>query len=83
MAELDVRDPEELDEIPGICETRKKTLLRHFGSVAKVKNATAEELASVRGMSKKSAEAIVAFYKNRTSASSEDTVLQKAQRETA
>lgn len=56
----------ELDDIPGIGETRKKALLRHFGSVAKVRQATVEELADMKGMSKKAAVAIVEFYKDKT-----------------
>lgn len=53
----------ELDEVPGIGETRKKALLRHFGSVAKIKEATTEELAKVPGMTKRAAEEIVAFFR--------------------
>jgi len=52
----------ELDDIPGIGEVRKKTLLRHFGSIEKVKQATTEELAAVKGMSKKTAEEIVNYF---------------------
>jgi excinuclease ABC subunit C len=52
----------ELDDIPGIGEARKKALLRHFGSIEKVKQATVEELASVSGLTKKAAEEIVSFY---------------------
>ncbi len=55
----------ELDDIPGIGEVRKKALLRHFGSVEKVKQATAEELASVAGMSRKAAEEIAEFYRKK------------------
>jgi excinuclease ABC subunit C len=55
----------ELDDIPGIGEVRKKALLRHFGSVEKIRQATAEELAAVRGMSRKVAEEIVDFYRKR------------------
>ncbi|MEK6742186.1 MAG: excinuclease ABC subunit UvrC [Nitrospirota bacterium] len=58
----------ELDDIPGIGETRKKALLRHFGSVTKVRQATIEELAAMKGMSKKAAAAIVEFYRERTTA---------------
>jgi excinuclease ABC subunit C len=58
----------ELDDIPGIGETRKKALLRHFGSVTKVRQATLEELANMKGMSKKAAEAIVEFYKDKITA---------------
>ena len=32
-----------LDEIPGVGETRRKQLLRHFGSVAEMRNAPLEE----------------------------------------
>ena len=38
-----------LDGIPGLGETRRKALLRHFGSVKKVRAATAEEIAEVPG----------------------------------
>jgi excinuclease ABC subunit C len=55
----------ELDDIPGIGETRKKALLRHFGSVEKIRQATVEDLAGVKGMSKKAAEEISGFYKKR------------------
>jgi excinuclease ABC subunit C len=48
----------ELDDIPGIGEARKKALLRHFGSLEKIKQATVEELVVVKGMSKKSAEGV-------------------------
>lgn len=52
----------ELDDIPGIGETRKKALLRHFGSLEKVKQATVEELAAVKGMSKKAAEGVQGHF---------------------
>ena len=53
----------ELDDIPGIGEVRKKALLRHFGSVEKVKQATAEELAALKGMTKKAAEEIANYFR--------------------
>ena len=53
----------ELDDISGIGEVRKKALLRHFGSVEKIKGATVEELAGVRGMSKKAAEEIAYYFR--------------------
>ena len=53
----------ELDDIPGIGETRKKALLRHFGSVAKVREAGEEELASVKGMTRKAVEEIWKFFR--------------------
>ncbi len=36
-----------LDEVPGIGPTRKKTLLKRFGSLTRLKGATEEEMASV------------------------------------
>ncbi|QAY73948.1 excinuclease ABC subunit UvrC [Agromyces protaetiae] len=39
-----------LNEIPGLGPTRVKQLLRHFGSVARLKSATPEEIAEVRGI---------------------------------
>ncbi|KKM10520.1 excinuclease ABC subunit C [Clostridiales bacterium PH28_bin88] len=47
-----------LDEIPGIGPKRKRALLQHFGSVARVKQATLEELISVDGMNEKTARAV-------------------------
>jgi excinuclease ABC subunit C len=52
----------ELDDIPGIGETRKKALLRHFGSVEKIKQATVEELASVPYMTKLAAMEIIKYF---------------------
>ncbi len=43
----------ELDDIPGIGEVRKKELLRHFGSLEKIKQATTQDISTVKGMSKK------------------------------
>ena len=39
-----------LDEVKGIGPARKKSLLKHFGSLDKVMSATAEELAAAPGM---------------------------------
>jgi excinuclease ABC subunit C len=40
----------ELDDIPGIGATRKKALLKRFGSVARMRTATVEELAGTPGI---------------------------------
>ena len=48
----------ELDNITGIGEVKKKALLRHFGSVAKIKEASVEELVEVDGINEKLAEEI-------------------------
>ncbi len=50
----------ELDEIKGIGEAKKKALLKHFGSVEKIKQANIEELMEVKGISKELAEKILA-----------------------
>ena len=39
-----------LDDIPGIGEVKKKELLKHFGSVKKIREATIEELLQVKGI---------------------------------
>ncbi len=48
----------ELDDIEGIGEAKKKTLLKHFGSIKKMKEATIEELTSVKGITEKLAKKI-------------------------
>ncbi len=50
----------QLDSIPGIGPTRRKTLLKHFGSMDKIKEASLEELAAVKGMTHDAAESIKA-----------------------
>ncbi|MBI1817986.1 MAG: excinuclease ABC subunit UvrC [Deltaproteobacteria bacterium] len=47
-----------LDGIPGIGATRRKRLLRHFGSVRRMRDATAAQLAEVSGISSALAESI-------------------------
>lgn len=49
----------ELDEITGLGEKRKALLLSHFGSVSKIKNASIQEISSLKGISKKLAEKIL------------------------
>lgn len=49
----------ELDEITGIGEVKKKALLKHFGSVEKIKKATLEELMQVKGITRKIADEIM------------------------
>jgi excinuclease ABC subunit C len=52
----------ELDIIPGIGATRRQRLLKHFGSVRAVRQASVEDLAKAPGMNKKAAEAIVKYF---------------------
>ena len=53
----------ELDTIPGIGATRRQRLLKHFGSVRAIRQATVDELAKAPGMNRKAAEAIAAHFK--------------------
>ena len=48
-----------LDPVPGLGPTRRKALLKTFGSVKKLRAATAEEIASVPGIGAATAESIV------------------------
>ena len=48
----------ELDDIEGIGEVKKKALLKHFGSIKKVKEASIEELTSVKGITENLAKKI-------------------------
>lgn len=47
-----------LDDVPGLGEVRRKTLLKHFGSLKKLRLATVEELAVVPGIGPRTAQAI-------------------------
>jgi excinuclease ABC subunit C len=47
-----------LDEIPGIGPTRRRELLKFFGSVDKMKRVTVEDLAKAPGMNKAAAQAV-------------------------
>jgi len=50
----------QLDGIPGLGEMRRKVLLRHFGSVKRLASASVEEISSVQGVGRRTAEAIKA-----------------------
>jgi excinuclease ABC subunit C len=52
-----------LDEAPGIGPRRKQRLLQHFKSPAKIREATAEELAEAAGIGRKAAEALWAHLR--------------------
>jgi excinuclease ABC subunit C len=49
----------ELDSVPGLGSMRKAALLRHFGSVKKLRAATAAEVAEVQGIGPATAQAVV------------------------
>ncbi|MBA2952878.1 excinuclease ABC subunit UvrC [Nocardioides sp. MAH-18] len=47
-----------LDEVPGLGEVRRKTLLKHFGSLKKLREADVEQIAQVPGIGPRTAAAI-------------------------
>lgn len=53
----------ELDDIQGIGEKRKKSLLNHFKDIEAIKKATFEELLEVEGMNKASSESVYKYFR--------------------
>ncbi len=51
-----------LDDIKGIGKKRKINLLKEFGTIENIKNASVDELANVDGMSKNSAQNVFDYY---------------------
>ncbi len=51
----------QLDDCPGVSPNKKRLLLEKFGSVARIKAATAEEISTLPGIAQKSALAILGF----------------------
>lgn len=51
-----------LDDIPGIGSTRRKGLMRRFGSVECIKEASVDELVLADGMNEASAQAVYKFF---------------------
>jgi excinuclease ABC subunit C len=47
-----------LDDVPGLGEVRRKSLLKRFGSLKRLRAATVEEIAEVPGIGTRTAEAI-------------------------
>ena len=50
-----------LDDVPGIGETRRNALLKHFGSLQKIRAASVEEIALAPGMNKAAAEKLQTY----------------------
>ncbi|SFE18843.1 Excinuclease ABC subunit C [Actinopolyspora alba] len=48
----------ELDAVPGLGQVKKKALLKHFGSLRKIRAATIEEISAVPGFGRRTAEAV-------------------------
>ncbi len=51
-----------LDDIPGIGQTRRKALLRHFGSVEGIKEASVEALGEAPSLNRRLAEAVYQYF---------------------
>jgi excinuclease ABC subunit C len=49
-----------LDTVPGLGETRRKALVTHFGSVARIRQASVEEITAVPGIGTTTAAAVLA-----------------------
>jgi excinuclease ABC subunit C len=47
-----------LDDVPGLGEVRRKTLLKHFGSLKKLREADVDQIALVPGIGPRTASAI-------------------------
>jgi excinuclease ABC subunit C len=58
-----------LDEVPGLGEVRRRTLLKHFGSLKRLRAATADEIAAVPGVGHRTAAAIVTALESGAGAS--------------
>jgi excinuclease ABC subunit C len=60
----------ELDAIPGIGTTRRQRLLKQFGSVRAIRQASVDDLARAPGMNRKAAEQIADYFARRGAAES-------------
>ncbi|MFD9379265.1 excinuclease ABC subunit UvrC [Streptomyces sp. NPDC059999] len=49
-----------LDDVPGLGESRKQALVKHFGSVKKLRQATIDQICEVPGIGRKTAETVAA-----------------------
>jgi excinuclease ABC subunit C len=49
-----------LDDVPGLGGTRRKALMKQFGSLKRLRAASAEELMAVPGIGRRTAEAVQA-----------------------
>ncbi|QWF84360.1 UvrABC system protein C [Amycolatopsis sp. CA-230715] len=60
-----------LDGVPGLGQARKTALIKHFGSVKKLKQASVDEIAGVQGFGRRTAEAVHAALAGSTNGSAE------------
>jgi len=62
----------ELDAIPGIGATRRRRLLKQFGSVRAIRQAGIDELARAPGMNRKAAEQVAGYFASRAESEAGD-----------
>ena len=62
-----------LDEVPGLGETRRQSLLEHFGSIAQLRKSNPTEVAAVPGIGEKTAAAIFSVIEAESSNFKVDT----------
>ena len=55
-----------LDDIPGVGPARRKALMRHFGSIEEIRNATTEELSAIPEIPERAAKEIFEFFHGKT-----------------
>jgi excinuclease ABC subunit C len=70
-----------LDAVPGLGEHRRKALVAHFGSLARLKQATLDEITSVPGIGAATAAAVLDALRGGDTGSNgtaEDTVAERA-----
>ncbi len=63
-----------LDGVPGLGQTRRTALLRHFGSVKRLRSASVDEIAGVPGVGPRTAEAVHSALAGQQSAPAADPV---------
>ncbi|MEU7325088.1 excinuclease ABC subunit UvrC [Streptomyces griseoviridis] len=57
-----------LDDVPGLGDARKQALIKHFGSVKRLRSATIDQICEIPGIGRKTAETIVAALAGATPA---------------
>ncbi len=62
-----------LDTVPGLGDSRKQALLKHFGSLKRLRAATIEQICEVPGIGRRTAEAVAAALAQTSSAGSPPT----------
>ena len=62
-----------LDEVPGLGETRRQSLLEHFGSIAQLRKSNPAEVAAIPGIGEKTAAAIFSVIEAESSNFKVDT----------